>query len=244
MKIFSNMTILGISDVTGNHSHSSIALIRNGHLKFALSQERQSRIKNDPQFPAAAVQTGLDYLGIKLSDLDAAVCAYPPPRYYAGLLSHGAGDVFRTVGSILAHRPYQLLRYLYPNVKKAIFDPHCNGLLNMGIPDDDFHFIDHHLAHVTAAYSASPFENALALSYGGFAPHADGTNAAGAVYRCRGSDIQWIADIPMCAAGCWFSGITVALGFRYMQQESKTMGIAARGATNVCYEFCYALSTR
>ena len=37
------MNILGITDVTGNHSQSSIALLQDGRLTFALSQERISR---------------------------------------------------------------------------------------------------------------------------------------------------------------------------------------------------------
>ncbi|MDZ7725639.1 MAG: carbamoyltransferase C-terminal domain-containing protein [candidate division KSB1 bacterium] len=238
------MNILGLGDVTGNHSHSSIAIVRDGSLLFALSRERQSRLRNDSQFPAESIQAGLNYLGLSLSDIDAVVCAYPPPRYYAGLLFHGWGDAVRSMGTLLLRAPHQLLRYLLPNLKKALFDPRGNHVLRMGIPPSKFQFVDHHLAHVTAAYCASPYDRALAISYGGFAPHADGTNRAGAVYLCEGNSIQWQQDIPMCATGCWFSGVTVALGYRYMQQESKTMGLAGLGKPDAAYKACSGLATR
>lgn len=238
------MIVLGISDITGNHSHSCIAIVTNGHLKFALSQERQSRIKNDSQFPTTSIQAGLDYLGLTLSDIDAVACAYPPAHYYSGLLSHGWGNAFRTIGHAMAGKPHQFLRYIFPNLKKALFDPKGNAFITRGIAENNFYYIDHHLAHVTAAYAASSFDRALAVSYGGFAPHADGTNVSGAVYLCNNNSVQWIEDIPMCATGCWYSGITVALGYRYMQQESKTMGLSALGNPDRCYTNLSRLSTR
>ena len=229
------MNILGLSDVTGNHSHSCIALLQNGKLSMALSEERLSRIKNDCAFPREAINTVLQTAGLQLNDIDLFACGYPPPRYYASLLEHSLADLPRSLLSVACRRPDRLLKYVWPNIKKAIYDP-SHAADNTILPLKKLVFIDHHLAHVTAAYAASGMEECLAISYGGFAPHADGRNVAGAVYRCRGDGIEFLEDIPFYATGCWYSGLTLALGFRYMQQEGKTMGLAGLGNPRVCFD--------
>jgi carbamoyltransferase len=239
------LNILGISDVTGNHSHSCIAMLQDGRLTFALSQERISRIKNDSTFPNEAIQTALDYTGLRLKDVDAFACGYPPPRYYRSLMQHGIFDVPRSLLNVLLLHPIVLSRYLAPNFRKSVRDPKkSNGLFALGVAADKFHFIDHHLAHVSAGYFSSGFDNALAISYGGFAPHADSRNVAGAVYRCSGETIEFLEDIPLFAAGCFFSGVTVALGFQYMAQEGKTMGLAKTADDHDSYDRIRKLTSR
>lgn len=238
------MNILGISDVTGNHSHSCVAILQDGDIRFALSQERISRVKNDSRFPTDAIDAALSFTGLALNDIDYFACGYPPANYYGSLLQHGVFDVPRALGGIMARRPVTLARYLMPNLKKGLFDPKSsNGLFELSVPPDKFAFVDHHLAHVTAGYFASNFERAIAISYGGFAPHHNGQNVAGAVYLCEGDSIKWIGDIPMYATGCYYSGITVALGFNYMAQEGKTMGLAKTGDHQPCYDALRRMTT-
>jgi carbamoyltransferase len=231
------MNILGISDVTGNHSHSCIALLQEGELCFALSEERLSRVKNDNRFPSHTIQVALDYSGLRLEDIDQFACAYPPANYYGSLLKRSKWDLPRSLFGVLKRRPLKLLKYLGPNIKKGLFDPKGNnGLFDMGVPSERFRFIDHHLAHVSAAFRSSEFDECLGISYGGFAPRISGENLAGALFRCHGNRIEFLEPIPYFAAGCFFSGITVALGFNYMEQEGKTMGLAALGNPETCYE--------
>ena len=233
------MNILGLSDTTGNHSHSSVCLVQDGRLTFALSQERISRCKNDSRFPNETIETALQQTGLTMSDIDAVACAYPPPRYYASLLQRSKIDVPRALWGVAVRRPDRLFKYLVPNLRKALLDPHhSNSLLQKPVQ-----FIDHHLSHATAAYCGSGFDDCLAISYGGFAPHGDGYNVAGAVYRCRGDRIEFLENIPFYATGCFYSGITVALGFRYMEQEGKTMGLAGLGDPSVCIDELRAMAT-
>ena len=231
------MNILGISDVTGNHSHSCIALLQDGKLTFALSQERLSRLKNDHRFPSQAIQIALDYAGLRLEDIDQFACAYPPANYYGSFLQRSKWDLPRSLLGVMWRRPRKLLKYLGPNIKKGLLDPKgSNGLLDMGVPSERFRFIDHHLAHVSAAFRSSGFDECLGISYGGFAPRKSGENLAGAIFRCHGHQIEFLEPIPYFASGCFFSGVSVALGFKYMEQEGKTMGLAALGNPETCYE--------
>ena len=239
------MNILGISDVTGNHSHSCVALMQDGTLKFALSQERFSRVKNDGRFPHEALQALFDHCDLGYKDIDFFACGYPPADYYGSLLQYSKLDLPRSFFNVLLSRPLQLSKYLLPNIQKALFDPKAaNGLFDAGISSSQFKFYDHHLSHVSAGYFSSDFDDCIAISYGGFAPHINGQNVAGAVYRCQGEKISWLEDIPMYAAGCYFSGIAVALGFTYMQQEAKTMGLAGYGDPSICYEELKTITTQ
>ena len=240
------MTILGISDVTGNHSHSSIAILNESNILFALSHERTSRIKNDNTFPEETIKKALDYCNLSIKDIDCFACGYPPANYYNSLLQYNKNDLPRSMMHTLVNRPVELCKHLVPNLRKGLFDPqNTNGLFKMGITPEKFMFIDHHLAHVSAGYFSSGFDDCLAISYGGFAPHISGQNVGlGAVYRCQGDKIDFLEDIPMFAAGCFFSGITVALGFKYMQQEGKTMGLAAYGDPSICLDEMKKLGSR
>lgn len=239
------MNILGISDVTGNHSHSCVALLQDGELTFALSQERISRQKNDPRFPHEALGALFDFSGLRPEEINFFACSYPPADYYGSLLRDNKLDLPRSFASTLIRTPLRLSKYLVPNIRKALFDPKAsNGLFDMGVPENKFRFYDHHLCHVSAGYFTSRFDDCLAISYGGFAPHIDGQNVAGAVYRCQGKDISHLEDIPMCATGCYYSGVTVALGFNYMQQEGKTMGLSGHGDWQVCYDQEKKLTTQ
>ena len=231
------MNILGISDVTGNHSHSCVALVRDGKLVFALSEERLSRIKNDNHFPRQTIQAALDYAGLSLRNIDQFVCAYPAAKYYSSLIKRSKLDLPRSLMGVAWHRPLKLLRYLAPNIKKGLFDPRsANGLLDLGVNPARFQFIDHHLAHISAAYRSSNFDECIGISYGGFAPKITGENLAGAIFRCSANGIEFLEPIPYFASGCFFSGISVALRFKYMEQEGKTMALAALGDPQICYE--------
>ena len=239
------MNILGISDVTGNHSHSCVALLQDGQLTFALSQERISRVKNDSRFPNEAIQAALDFSGLKLKDVNCFACGYPPANYYASLMVRSKFDLLRSMMRVAVRRPAKLVKYIGPNLRKGLFDPKStNGFWQLGVPKESFMFVDHHLAHVSAGYFSSGLDDCLAISYGGFAPHSSGQSVAGAVYRFQGDQIEWLEDIPMYATACFFSGVTVALGFNYMEQEGKTMGLAGLGDPDVCYGALRKIATR
>jgi carbamoyltransferase len=64
------LKILGISAF---YHDSAAAYIENGEIVAAAQEERFTRVKHDPAFPAHAVRYCLSEAGIQLSDLDAIV---------------------------------------------------------------------------------------------------------------------------------------------------------------------------
>ncbi len=238
------MNIIGISDMTGNHSHSCAVLLQDGKLLFALSKERMSRIKNDHRFPLDVVETLLSFTQQSPWDIDQIVCPYPPPLYYRSLFGNHWLDLPRSLTHTALLAPFSLTKTLIPNLRKSLFDPNKDhDLQKVGIALKPL-YIDHHKAHVAAAYAESQFDDCLGISWGGFAPHLDGKNVAGAVYRCQGEKISFLKDIPMPATGCTYSGITVSLGYKYMQQEGKVTALATLGNPKTAQEELCSVMTR
>jgi len=58
--------IIGIHDGHG----ASAALLEDGHLVFAIQEERLTRIKNQGGMPVHAIKEILDQTGLQLSDID------------------------------------------------------------------------------------------------------------------------------------------------------------------------------
>ena len=63
-------TILGISAF---YHDSAAAIVEDGHIVAAAQEERFSRKKHDPRFPAQAINYCLEEAGIQQSDLAAIV---------------------------------------------------------------------------------------------------------------------------------------------------------------------------
>ncbi len=64
------MNILGIS---AYYHDSAAALIRDGRIACAVQEERFTRKKHDSRFPAFAIRSCLNELGLTISDLDQIV---------------------------------------------------------------------------------------------------------------------------------------------------------------------------
>jgi carbamoyltransferase len=231
------MIIMGFNDIAGAHHNSSVALIVDGTIRFAVSEERFSRIKYDMNFPEISLQHALHYAGIQLSDVDFFVAGYPPSSFYADLFCRRLTDLPRSVIGLIGHNVAGFIKYLIPNFRK-MYQParYSNGLKNLGIPEEKIYYLDHHLSHASSAYRCSGFDDCLTISMDGFGPNAGGKNIAGQVYLCKNGRMNLLEEIPLYATALWYSAFTVCLGLRYMDGEGKTMGLAAYGKPEICYE--------
>lgn len=231
------MIIVGLNDVAGSHHNSSVALVKNGEVVFGASEERFSRIKFDMNFPQQALDAALDFGNLSLDDVDYFAVGYPPSSFYADLFDRKFWDLPRSVLGLVGHNFLGMLKYLAPNFKKmyktAIYK---NGLKNIGVPDEKIVFMDHHLSHASSAYRCSGFDECLTISMDGFGPNGSGKNIAGQVYKSSGGKLELLEEIPLYATALWYSAFTVCLGLKYMDGEGKTMGLAAYGDPELCYD--------
>ena len=231
------MLVIGLNDVAGAHHNSSVALIEDGEILFGASEERFSRIKFDMNFPQNALQAALDARNVALSNVDYFAVGYPPSSFYPDLFSRKIWDLPRSVLGLVGHNFWGMMKYLAPNFAK-MYKPAAfqNGLKKLGVPDEKIIYLDHHLSHAASAYRCSGFSDCLTISMDGFGPNGAGKNIAGQVYACSDGNMTLLEEIPLYATALWYSAFTVCLGLKYMDGEGKTMGLAAYGDPDVCYD--------
>lgn len=231
------MNIIGLNDVAGCHHNSSVALVRDGEIVFAASEERYTRVKYEMAFPHHSLTSALHFGGLSLEQVDYYAVGYPPSGFYADLFCRSLWDLPRSLLGLLGHNFSGLLRYLVPNIFK-MYKPAAfrNGLTQLGVPAGKIVFMDHHRSHAASAYRCSGFDDCLTISMDGFGPNGAGKNIAGQIYLCKNGNMELVEEIPLYATALWYSAFTVCLGLRYMDGEGKTMGLAAYGNPEVCYD--------
>lgn len=87
------------------------------------------------------------------------------------------------------------------------------------------HHIEHHFAHLTSAFFASQFEEAVCVSVDGFGDFASASWDSG-----RGDNIKIDERIYFPhSLGIFYSALTQYLGFPHFRDEFKAMGLAPYG---------------
>jgi carbamoyltransferase len=186
---------------------AAAALLLDGDVLAAASEERFDRIKKSGAFPFRAVQYCLDAAGATLDEVQDVCCNFNFGRYRPVYASE---DVARSYWQ----------ECLSPD---AVF-----GMLKSRFRAGDatrFHAIDHHDAHLHAALASSDCGHCL-----GLVMDAAGEIAATSVYLCEGPAITRLARYPVTQSlGVFYSLVTQFLGYTFNEDEYKVMGLASFG---------------
>ena len=207
--------ILGIS---AYYHDAAAALLREGQIVAAAQEERFSRKKNDPDFPAKAIAFCLQQGGLAANQLDAVVFYDKPILKFARVLETYlavAPAGWRTFPVVL---PSWLGEKL--NLRKTIREqlPGLN-------PECPILFTEHHQAHAASAFYPSPFDEAAILTIDGVGEWATTTIGQG-----QGSEIKILQELRFPhSLGLLYSAFTDYCGFRINSGEYKLMGLAPYG---------------
>jgi carbamoyltransferase len=206
--------ILGISAFFHD---SAAALISDGEITAAAQEERFSREKHDPGYPAQAVDYCLSEAGIGPEGLDAVVFYEKPYTKFERLLE-----------TYLSYAPsgFDSFRRALPQwVRHKLHLP--RGLrerLSDGFSGDVL-FSDHHESHAASAFFPSPYEEAAILTL-----DAVGEWATSAQGHGRGNRIEMTHEMRFPhSLGMLYSAFTYYTGFRVNSGEYKLMGLAPYG---------------
>src|ERR1043166_340652 len=205
-------TILGISAF---YHDSAAAITRDGEIVAAAQEERFSRRKHDPRFPARAVNYCLEEAFVEPSEL-AAVVFYDTP-----LLTFD-----RLVKSLLTVAPAGEEQWVKASRSflgvKAVVREHVRRALGA---DVKLLFGDHHTAHAAAAFFPSPFEEAAILTVDGVGEWATLTLGHGKV-----NHVELLKEVRYPhSLGLLYSAFTYHCGFKVNSGEYKLMGLAPYG---------------
>lgn len=210
------MYILGLN---AYHAGASACLIEDGRLIAAVEEERFARVKYWAGFPVQAVQYCLEAAGITAHDLD-----------HVALASDPSANLMQKVMFGLRHRPdfgFIKDRLQHMGRSHSFKDEFCDrlGLDPASMRRVKFHNVEHHRAHLAAAFMVSPFEEAAVLSVDGM---GDFVSTMWATGKEGNLDVRGEINFPH-SLGYVYTGISQWLGFPKYGDEGKVMGLAPYG---------------
>ena len=210
--------ILGVSAF---YHDSAAALIIDGKIIAAAQEERFTRKKHDPAYPAHAIEYCLNEAGLTIDQVD-YIAFYDKPflkferllETYVALAPKGFQS-FRMSMPIWLREKLFLKDVLIKEIKKVDKNFDYSKLM----------FGEHHFSHAASAFYASPFEEAVVLTLDGVGEWATTTVAIG-----KGHELNIVKEIHFPhSLGLLYSAFTYYTGFRVNSGEYKVMGLAPYG---------------
>lgn len=208
--------ILGLSAF---YHDSAAALLVDGQIVAAAQEERFTRKKHDPAFPANALAYVMAESGLRLSDL-AAVAFYDKPYLkFERLLETYHGFAPRGLRSFIAAMPVWIKEKLMMRTMLK------EELAKAGDGNPPVLFPEHHLSHAASAFYPSPFPEAAILTVDGVGEWATSTIGFG-----RGRELTILRELQFPhSLGLLYSAFTYYCGFKVNSGEYKLMGLAPYG---------------
>jgi carbamoyltransferase len=213
------MYVLGISCF---YHDAAAALLKNGQLVAAVQEERFSRIKHDPGFPARAIKFCLDRAGITAQDLGHVVFYEKPFVKFERLLLSIGSTFPRSLGVFREAMPQWMGEKLW--VRSIIKE-------RLGVPLDRILFTDHHVSHAASAFFCSPFTESAILTVDGVGEWTTtGLGRGRASWNGGDNRLALEQEIRFPhSLGLLYSAFTAWLGFEVNEGEYKVMGMAPFG---------------
>ncbi|MDX2149888.1 MAG: carbamoyltransferase [Bryobacteraceae bacterium] len=208
------MRILGISAF---YHDSAAALVADGEIVAAAQEERFTRVKHDPAFPAHAIRYCLEEGKLEPEDLDYVVFYDKPLVKFERLLETATAFAPSGFRSFASAMPVWLKEKLFlrRNIRRH---------LGRGVRAP-LVFLDHHESHAASAFFPSPYEEAAILTLDGVGEWTTSAIGAG-----RGNRIELTHHLEFPhSAGLLYSAFTYYCGFRVNSGEYKLMGLAPYG---------------
>ncbi|MBF0246634.1 MAG: hypothetical protein HQL36_00960 [Alphaproteobacteria bacterium] len=229
------MRILGLNEGL----NSSVAVLEDGVIVFALQEERLNRKKEYAGFPELALRFMLDYLNLAPGDFDAVCLAnlsspsrsreYFLKSYDLNAMTAAEHLLNGDIGSA-ARRVWRSLPQSIKNLRASALHAGNNDaveqkLEGFGFSRDKIRRTHHHRNHAACAYygmRANPTDKHLVLTLDG-----GGDDACSQVYIAENGKMELIAQTPMGhSVGQIYSRMTHMMGMKPHEHEYKLMGMA------------------
>lgn len=226
------MYILGIN--TG--LNSSAVLMKDNEIVFAIQEERISRLKNQPGFPALSIKEALKKFNLTIEDIDQVATGGTTSKMplsreddlekfdnrYEIIKKKWFGKEidFPPLAEIWRKGINRLTGKTAENRKKLMED----FLKEHGLYEKQNRF-DHHLCHAAATYyGLAPRKNED--KYLVFSLDGGGDSKTSAVFIGEKGKLTEIASSDSFSPACIYAHITYIMGFMPHEHEYKLMGLA------------------
>ena len=212
--------ILGLSAF---YHDSAAVLLNNGEIVAAAQEERFTRVKHDPCFPAQAIQYCLREARIDFDALEHVIFYDKPLLKFERLLETYVSFAPAGLKSFIQSMPVWakeklLMRSLLEREMRAVWACKRDELPTLL-------FAEHHHSHAASAYFPSPFQDAAVLCVDGV-----GEWATTSAWMGTGKKLEalWQINFPH-SLGLLYSAFTYYCGFKVNSGEYKLMGLAPYG---------------
>ena len=212
------MLSLGISAF---YHDSAAALVRDGAIVAAAQEERFTRKKHDPGFPAQAIAYVLAEAGATLGDVDHVVFYDKPFLTFERLIETYLSFAPRGFASFKTAMPVWIKEKLF---LKSMLAKELRKI-DKKFDRKKLLFTEHHLSHAASAYYPSPFDEAVVLTMDGVGEWATMSVALG-----RGEKLEMVRELHFPdSLGLLYSAFTYYTGLKVNSGEYKVMGLAPYG---------------
>jgi carbamoyltransferase len=206
------MPVMGISCY---YHDSAVALVDDDEIRFAIHEERLSRLKHDSRFPVLAIGAALQATGLRINDIDRIVYYEDP--------------------TVKLNRLWDQVIDYWPRSRR-VFDSDIPGFVQHKLPiavqlrthmgyHGPVEFSEHHRSHAASAFFTSPFERAVVVTLDGVGEYETAT-----VHLGDGNRLTKVRSIHFPhSLGLFYSVFTQYLGFEVNEGEYKVMGLAPYG---------------
>jgi carbamoyltransferase len=230
------MNILGITDSIT----SGAAVVSDGTVVAAVSEERLNRHKMSMGFPLQAIGEVLRLAGLQPGDLGGVAVATehlfwrPTPLPFTDYFRTKKGgfrDLYLSMGaavstvagnSELARKSYYALKSALTRARPREIKKVLRSQFGIEAP---VAFLDHHLCHAASAYFTSGFEDATVITQDGA-----GDGKCSRVYAVSKGQFEHLHSLDSYdSVGNYYAYVTHLCGFQAHKHEGKITGLAAYG---------------
>jgi len=196
---------------------TSVALLKNNQLIFAVEEEKLSRIKHDRALPLKSLSYIVKKYKINNSNLATVNFATIPERLlkekYLKLFADNPNDYYEVFFNNTNIEKMKSLTKIRALLKKKIF------------PNKEHNFFHHHLCHQYSSYLLSGFDRATCVSLDGL-----GEIESGCIGYANKNSIKILENVkfPHSLGEC-YTAITEYLGYQVDSGEGTVMALAALG---------------
>jgi carbamoyltransferase len=230
--------ILGIS---AYYHDSAAAIIVDGIIVAASQEERYTRLKHDPRFPANAIAYCLSQANLTLEQVDSVVFYDKPLLKFERLLETYLANAPRGYRSFVRAMPIWLKEKLYlkqvlkTELANVVYQDYAQtheielseakSKLKKTLSLPQLLFTEHHQSHAAAAYYPSPCNEATVVCLDGV-----GEWATSSIWSAKSGEIKLLQEINFPhSLGLLYSAFTQYCGFKVNSGEYKLMGLAPYG---------------
>ncbi len=215
------MNILGVSWL----SDASAAIVVDGRLICALSEERLNRKKNWYGFPEQAIARVLDMAGMSLGDIDLVAThgAAPSTPATAPFQAKERAIAASDLPEAIKNRQLEALRRRHDHERMVLGERTPGMLAKARALARPLLVHGHHEAHAACAYFGSGWDACLALTADGW-----GEDGSSTLWRADENRLELLSrSETIDSLGYFYGSVTKALGFIPHRHEGKVLGLAA-----------------